>query len=111
MTETLTAPASETPAAARGQRKERIGLVVSDKMAKTIIVAVERRVKHPLYKKYVRRFTRLYAHDERNEARTGDSVEVVACRPISRLKRWRLARVLRAAEVSSTQPLPAETRP
>jgi len=102
---------NSTEEAARGHRKQRVGEVIANKMAKTIVVRVERRVMHPVYKKYVRRFTRLYAHDERNEAKTGDSVEVVACRPISRLKRWRLAKVLRAAEVSATQPLPAETRP
>ena len=105
---------SDTPEQdAQGGRQavRRIGIVASHAMAKTIVVRVERRVMHPVYKKYVRRFTRLYAHDERNEAKTGDSVEVVACRPLSRLKRWRLVKVLRAAEVSTTQPLPAETHP
>ncbi len=84
----------------------RTGVVQSHAMAKTIVVRVERRVMHPVYKKYVRRFTRLYAHDEKNEARTGDTVDVVACRPLSRLKRWRLLRVVRAATVAAGAAVP-----
>jgi len=79
------------------QATRRIGTVHSAAMDKTIVVRIERRVMHPVYKKYVRRFTKLYAHDEKNEARAGDVVEVVFTRPISRLKRWRLGRVMRAA--------------
>jgi small subunit ribosomal protein S17 len=93
------------------QAVRRIGLVASHAMDKTIIVRVERRVMHPVYKKYVKRFTRLYAHDEKNEAKTGDMVELVATRPISRLKRWRLMRVLRAAEVSATVEIATEKTP
>ena len=84
-------------AGAAGTRARRIGIVHSARMDKTIVVRVERRVMHPIYKKYVRRFTKLYAHDEGRQAREGDTVEVVFSRPISRLKRWRLARVVRAA--------------
>ena len=86
------------------QGVRRIGIVASDAMDKTIIVRVERRVMHPVYKKYVKRFTRLYAHDEKNEAKVGDMVELVSSRPISRLKRWRLGRVLRAAEAAAGSP-------
>jgi small subunit ribosomal protein S17 len=74
------------------------GKVVSNKMQKTISVAVERLVKHPTYGKYVRRTTKLLAHDEANEAREGDVVEIAECRPLSRNKAWRLARVVSRAE-------------
>ncbi len=75
-----------------------VGRVVSDKMDKTVTVLVERRVPHPLYKKYVRRSTKLHAHDERNECREGDLVEVAPCRPISKTKAWRLVRIVERAE-------------
>ncbi len=74
------------------------GRVVSDKMNKTITVLVERKVKHPLYKKYVRRFTKLHVHDENNECHTGDVVDIEECRPLSRTKSWRLHRVVTRAE-------------
>ena len=74
------------------------GRVVSDKMNKTITVLVERKVKHPLYKKYVRRFTKLHVHDENNECRMGDVVDIQECRPLSRTKAWRLHRVVTRAE-------------
>jgi len=73
------------------------GKVLSDKMDKTVAVQVERLVKHPRYKKYVRRFTKVYAHDEKREAKVGDIVEVMATRPLSRLKRWTLVRVVTRA--------------
>ncbi len=73
------------------------GKVVSNKMQKTITVAVERLVKHPMYGKYVRRTTKLLAHDEAGESREGDVVEIVECRPLSRRKAWRLARVVTRA--------------
>ena len=76
----------------RNQRKVREGLVVSDKMDKTIVVRRDRKVLHPLYKKYVRRSTRFTAHDADNAAHTGDEVEIVQTRPISKTKRWRLVR-------------------
>ncbi len=81
----------------RLSRKQFTGTVVSDAMAKTIVVEVERRVAHPKYGKILRRETRLYAHDERGEAKRGDLVEVASTRPLSRLKRWRLLRIVRRA--------------
>ncbi len=82
----------------RKRRKQRIGTVVSDKMQKTIVVKVERRFRHPLYKKVIRRFKKFYAHDEREEAKVGDVVRIEECRPLSRLKRWRLVEIVRRAE-------------
>ncbi|MDR1872669.1 MAG: 30S ribosomal protein S17 [Deltaproteobacteria bacterium] len=70
------------------------GVVVSDKMDKTVVVLVNRLVKHPVYKKYIRRRAKFMAHDEQNAARLGDTVEIIQSRPLSRLKRWRLTRVL-----------------
>jgi small subunit ribosomal protein S17 len=93
---------AEATAARRAVR--RTGVVQSHAMDKTIVVRIERRVMHPVYKKYVRRFTKLYAHDEQNTARTGDTVDVVACRPLSRLKRWRLERVVRAVAAAGGAP-------
>ena len=78
----------------RGKRKERVGYVVSDKMDKTIVVTVSRRVRHAEYEKVMTRNSRFYAHDEKNEAKTGDRVRIVETRPLSRLKRWRLAEVI-----------------
>ena len=80
----------------RGKLKTVRGMVVSDRMDKTIIVKSERRVKHPRYGKYVRKYTTYYAHDEGNEAAQGDEVELVFTRPLSKTKRWRLARVVSA---------------
>ncbi len=77
-----------------GQRKERVGEVVSNRMAKTIVVRVERRFQHPRFKKVVTRYKKLYAHDEKNEARIGDRVRLEETRPLSKLKAWRLAAVL-----------------
>jgi small subunit ribosomal protein S17 len=82
----------------KSQIKERIGQVVSDKMDKTIVVKVERLFSHPLYKKYVRRSKNYYAHDEVNDCHVGDTVRIVETRPLSRLKRWRVAEVLRRAK-------------
>jgi small subunit ribosomal protein S17 len=84
--------------ATRKHRKVQRGRVVSDKMDKTITVSVDRFVRHPLYEKFVRRSTKLHVHDEKNEAREGDTVEVMAMRPLSKLKRWRLLRVVERAE-------------
>ena len=83
----------------RGRRKSRQGLVVSDKMDKTIVVQVSRLVKHPIYKKYVRSRVNYKAHDPRNEAKTGDQVMIEECRPMSRDKRWRLEKITRKAAV------------
>jgi small subunit ribosomal protein S17 len=81
----------------RGHRKVRTGRVVSDAMDKTIVVAVETLVRHPLYGKTMKRTTKLYAHDEENECGVGDVVEVMETRPLSKTKRWRLTRVLEKA--------------
>ena len=78
----------------RNLRKVRTGTVVSDKMDKTIVVAVEDHVKHPLYKKIVKRTYKLKAHDENNECRKGDTVKVMETRPLSKDKRWRLVEVV-----------------
>lgn len=78
-------------------KNEKVGQVVSAKMAKTIVVEVTRRVPHPLYKRVVTRRKKFYAHDEESTARPGDIVRIVESRPLSRLKRWRLAEVLRRA--------------
>ena len=75
-----------------------VGQVVGDKMDKTITVLVERQVKHPLYEKYVRRSTKLHAHDEANECRAGDTVSIEQCRPLSKRKSWRLHKVLERAQ-------------
>ena len=74
------------------------GRIVSDKMNKTITVLVERRVKHPVYEKYIRRSSKLHVHDENNEGRIGDLVEISQCRPLSKTKSWRLDRILTRAE-------------
>jgi small subunit ribosomal protein S17 len=78
----------------RPARKVREGVVVSDKMAKTRVVVVSWSTTHPRYHKVLRRSSRFYAHDEKNEARSGDRVEIMETRPLSRLKRWRITRVL-----------------
>ena len=77
-----------------GLRKERAGLVVSDRMQKTVVVSVERTVTHPRYKKILRRRTRVKAHDEQGQCHVGDRVLIVECRPLSRDKRWRVSKVL-----------------
>jgi small subunit ribosomal protein S17 len=78
----------------RGLRKVRVGEVISDKMDKTITVAVERRVKHTVYGKYIKRTTNLMAHDEKNESNEGDVVKIMETRPLSKQKRWRLVEVV-----------------
>ena len=82
----------------RGSRKERVGMVVSDKPDKTVAVSVETLVRHPFYKKRVRHSKRFMVHDEGNEARVGDTVRIVETRPISARKRWRLANIVSRAE-------------
>jgi small subunit ribosomal protein S17 len=81
----------------RGARKTRVGLVVSDKMQKTVVVAVDRRVPHPVYGKMVTRTTRLKAHDEENSAKQGDTVRIMETRPLSKDKRWRVVEILERA--------------
>ena len=82
----------------RNLRKTRVGKVVSDKMDKTIVVAVENHVKHPLYKKIVKKTYKLKAHDENNECRIGDTVKVMETRPLSKDKRWRLVEIMEKAK-------------
>lgn len=78
-------------------KKKLIAQVISDKMDKTIVVVSERLVKHPRYKKYIRRRTKLKVHDKKNEAKTGDKVQIIECRPLSRDKHWRLLKILKKA--------------
>ena len=82
----------------RNERKERIGKVVSNKMQKTITVAVDRKVKHPIYGKFVNRTTKFKAHDEANTAGIGDTVRIMETRPISKDKRWRLIEIVEKAK-------------
>lgn len=82
----------------RGTRKERVGMVVSDAPEKTVSVSVETLVRHPLYKKRIRRSKKFLVHDEQNEAHIGDTVRIIETRPISKLKRWRLANIISRAE-------------
>ena len=82
----------------RNLRKTRTGLVTSNKMDKTITVAVERKVKHPIYGKFVKKTTRFHAHDEKNECTIGDTVRIMETRPLSKLKRWRLVEVVEKAK-------------
>jgi len=90
----MTDTTNGTHALDRGTRKSREGKVVSDKMAKTVVVAIERRVPHPVYGKMITRTTRLKAHDEENSAKTGDTVRIVETRPLSKDKRWRVVEIL-----------------
>jgi len=92
----------------RGLRKTRIGVVVSDKMDKTIVVKVDWRMRHPQYGKEIRRHKKFYAHDEKNEAKAGDRVRIAETRPLSATKRWRLVEVIERA-VTST-PIAAESK-
>ena len=81
----------------RTSRKTRVGMVVSDKMQKTVVVSIERRVQHPVYGKMVRRTKKLKAHDEQNEAKTGDTVRIMETRPLSKDKRWRVVEIIERA--------------
>ena len=87
-----------TQTAERGRRKVRVGVVVSDAMDKTVVVRIDRQVRHPLYGKTVRRSSKLTAHDEANDAHVGDTVRVTETRPLSKTKRWRLVEVLERAK-------------
>ena len=82
----------------RNLRKERIGQVVSNKMQKSITITVERKVKHPIYGKFVRKTTKLTAHDENNDCNVGDTVKVMETRPLSKNKRWRLVEIVERAK-------------
>lgn len=87
-----------TESETRNRRKVREGLVVSDKMEKTVVVAVQRITRHPLYQRVIRRTKKYKAHDETNECRVGDRVRIMETRPISREKRWRVAEILERAK-------------
>ncbi len=91
----------------RGLRKERTGVIVSDRMQKTVVVTVERTVTHPKYQKILRRRTNVKAHDETNQCRIGDRVLIVECRPLSRDKRWRVSKILERAKMVEEAPQPA----
>jgi len=82
----------------RKNRKSRIGLVVSDKMDKTITVAVERKVKHPFYGKFLKKTTKFHAHDDSNQCGIGDTVRIMETRPLSKTKRWRLVEIIEKAK-------------
>ena len=97
MSETREAQDAQAQAPAKRVRTL-VGQVVSDRMDKTLTVLVERRVRHPLYKKYIRRSTKMHAHDENNEGHVGDTVSIQECRPISKTKAWRLDRVIERAK-------------
>ncbi len=91
------APATGAKEKARGRRTEKVGIVTSDKMQKTVVVRVDRLVKHPIYKRYVRRRSKFMAHNEIDGVSIGDQVRIVETRPLSKLKRWRVAEVVRKA--------------
>lgn len=88
----------EPVAASKKAPRVMVGHVVSDGMQKTVTVLVERRVKHPLYKKYVKRSTKIHAHDEKDECKVGDKVSIEPCRPLSKTKAWRLHEILERAK-------------
>jgi small subunit ribosomal protein S17 len=88
----------------KASKNEKVGEVVSTKMQKTIVVEVSRRVPHPLYKRIIGKRKRFYAHDEQSTAKIGDVVRIVECRPLSKLKRWQLAEVIRRAAQVGAQP-------
>ena len=95
---------AEAQAAQQGLKNEKVGQVVSTKMAKTIVVEVSRRVPHPLYKRIIAKRKKFYAHDEEGTAKMGDVVRIVESRPLSKLKRWRLQEVVRRAAQVGAQP-------
>ena len=92
------ASGASTSGVSRATRKTRTGVVVSDKMQKTVVVAIERRVPHPVYGKMMTRTTRLKAHDEQNSAKTGDTVRIMETRPLSKGKRWRVVEIVERAK-------------
>ena len=91
------------PSNERPQRKERIGVVVSDKMDKTITVKVDRSMHHPVYNKMVKTATKFKAHDEKNSAKTGDTVRIEETRPLSKTKRWRLVEIIKKTSASKSE--------
>jgi small subunit ribosomal protein S17 len=85
-------------ASVRNRRKVRVGIVISSAMNKSIVVRIDRKIKHPLYSKPVMRSAKLYAHDEKNDAHVGDTVRVMETRPLSKMKRWRLVEIVERAK-------------
>jgi len=117
MAETKTAevkaPAAATPAAAEqvaGRRNEKIGIVVSTKMQKTIVVEIEMRKAHPKYKRVMKSNKKFYAHDEQNSARVGDVVRIREARPLSKLKRWSLEEIVRRSSLAEPVSTPAPAK-
>ena len=96
--------------AKQGIKNEKVGQVVSTKMQKTIVVEVSRRVPHPLYKRIIGKRKKFYAHDAEGSAKTGDVVRIVECRPLSKLKRWKLAEVIRRAAQVGVQPVDLDVK-
>ncbi len=96
--------ANDKAAPVSSNKNEKVGEVVSTKMAKTVVVAVSRRVPHPLYKRIMKKRKKFYAHDETGDAKMGDIVRIVECRPLSKLKHWQLAEVIRRAPQVGAQP-------
>ena len=94
MSQATTEPVKET----RNRRKERVGVVVTDGMDKSIVVAIQRQVKHPIYHKFIKKTTKLMAHDESNDAGVGDTVRIMETRPLSKRKRWRLVEIVEKAK-------------
>ena len=90
----MEATATTTASVERNLRKTRVGIVSSNKMDKTIVVKVERKIKHPLYGKFLKKTTNFHAHDEKNECSIGDTVKIMESRPLSKTKRWRLVEVV-----------------
>lgn len=95
----------------RGMAKERKGVVTSSRMQKTVVVSVERIVMHPKYKKFLKRRTKVKAHDEKNECQVGDRVLIVECRPMSREKRWRVSRILGRGVADTEESAVSDTQP
>ena len=93
----MSAEQVEQGAKPRAERKMARGIVMSNKMDKTLVVQINRKVRHPVYEKFVSKKTKLYAHDDQGEAKVGDVVEIVQTRPLSKLKRWRLLRIVQKA--------------
>lgn len=88
----------EHPVETRTMRKERIGIVVSAKMNKSILVGIQRQIKHPIYGKFIKKTTKLMAHDENDDAHEGDTVRIIETRPLSKNKRWRLIEIIERAK-------------
>ena len=101
MTENENIAVESVTSEARGRRKERVGKVVSDKMEKTVVVTLTRQVPHPLYKKYFKKTTKFVAHNDNNDAKTGDTVRIMETRPLSKNKNWRMVRIITKAPRAS----------